>query len=723
MENKESKISRRKFVKIAGGITFLVTGYPLWARYKHKEGVETSLEKEISAWVQISTDGEVRIFNPVAEMGQGSMTALAVLVAEEMDADWSKVKIEYSPIDPKIYGRSWGGGRGGGTMMTVGSQAIRGYYENLRHAGAQARYVLLKAVSEKWKVPINDLSSANGYIKSKQLNKKLSFGEIASFKNIEIEIPEIPVDQWKKPEDFKLIGKYVERYDIPEKVNGNAVYSIDVRLPNMVYAFISRSPVHGAKPTLTNLNELKESAGFVDVVEFDHGIGVVAETVQQGFVLKRKMKINWSKGSTAETHTSAKAYSEYEKIADNPNENWKVINDKGDASKSLAQLKNTYEADYKNDYAYHAQMEPLNAVASISNDGTSADVWVGTQSAAGAKNTAVKALGIAPSNVTIHRCYLGGGFGRRSMSDYVHETCMIAGKIKRPTKLIWTREDDLRYGAFRPMSLQRLRAGLNDRGNLKVWQHSIIGTGGNLMTSGASTDYYTFEDQQIQMKSVDHGIRTKHWRAVGHGSTKFAIEAFINEIAYDQQKDPLDIRRELMRNHPRALNVLNRVAERSNWGSVTPEGRARGIAFAERSGSLVGGVCEISVNSNSGLIKVHKIWAVLDAGIVVQPDNALAQTEGSIIFGISSALKESISIKNGEVQESNYHDYNVLRMTDVPDILDIDMITSNESPSGIGEAALPWVPGAIAGAFLKLTGKKMRHIPFTKERVLEVLGS
>lgn len=723
MEIKESKISRRKFVKIAGGITFLVTGYPLWARYLYEGGIETKLEKEISAWVQISTFGEVRIFNPAAEMGQGSMTALAVLVAEEMDADWSKVKIEYSPIDPEIYGRSWGGGRGRGSMMTVGSQAIRGYYENLRHAGAQARYVLLKAVSEKWKVPINDLSSAKSFVHSKQLNKKISFGEIASFENIEIEVPEIPMDQWKKPEDFRLIGKYVERYDIPEKVNGKAEYSIDVRLPNMVYAFISRSPVHGAKPTLTNLNELKESTGFIDVVEFDHGIGIVAETVQQGLVLKRKMKIDWSNGLTAETHTSAEAYSEYEKIADNPNENWNVLTNKGDANKSLNQLKRTYEVDYKNDYAYHAQMEPLNAVVSVSNDGTSAEVWVGTQAAAGAKNTAAETLNLAPSKVHIHRCYLGGGFGRRSMSDYVYEACRIAVKIKRPTKLIWTREDDLRYGAFRPMSLQRLRAGLDDIGNLKAWQHSIVGTGGNLLTSGASTDYYTFKDQQIRMKSVDHGIRTKHWRAVGHGATKFAIEAFINEIAIDQQKDPLTVRRKLMRNHPRSLNVLNRVAEMSNWGSPTLQGRARGIAFSERSGSLVAGVCEISVNSKSGLIKVHKIWSVLDAGVVVQPDNAMAQMEGAIIFGISSALKESISIKKGEVQESNYHDYHVLKMSDVPDLIDIDIISSGESPAGIGEAGLPWVPGAIAGAFLKLTGKKMRHIPFTKERVLEVLGS
>ncbi|MDN5201951.1 molybdopterin-dependent oxidoreductase [Fulvivirgaceae bacterium BMA10] len=724
METQKGKISRRKFMKATGGITFAIAGYGLFSKFAFAKENEKSQEKQITAWVHLDTTGQITIFNPAAEMGQGSMTALAVLVAEEMDADWSKVNIDYSPIEPGIYGRSWGRGRSrGGTMLTVGSYTVSGYYDNLRHAGAQVRYVLLHNVSQKWDVPLDQLRTSSGFVIHDASNRKISYGEIATFATVPAQIPEIPEDQLKSPEDFQSIGKYLPRYDVPAKVDGSAQYSMDVKLPDMVYAVISRSPVHGSKPSILNENIIKEIPGIVDVVALKHGIGIVAESIELAIDTRKKLEIKWSSREKAETHNSSTAYADYEKIASDRNQRGNVIVDKGNVDDGLVSASKTYTYDYKNDYVYHAQMEPLNAVVSIAEDGASADVWVGTQGPAGARSAAANALGLKTSKVKLHCCYLGGGFGRRSMSDYVSEAALLAKAVKRPLKLIWTREDDLQYGAFRPMSLQRMQAGVDKRGNVIAWQHDVVGTGGRLLATGASTNYYSFPNQKIQVIGVDHGVRTKHWRAVGHGPNKFAIESFIDEIAADQKLDPVTFRKNLMKDFPRALKVLQTAADMADWDKKSSNGKAKGIAFGERSGSLVAGVCEISIDKVSSKIKVHRIWAALDAGIVVQPDNAVAQMEGAIIFGMSSILNESITFKNGIVQESNFHDYPLLRMADAPESIEVKIIESQEPPSGIGEAGLPWVGGAIANAFASLTGKRLQHLPFTPEKVREVLES
>lgn len=723
MESPKGSISRRKFIATTGGITFMVAGYGMFSKFAVGKPRAIDQEKQVTAWVHLNTNGKVTIYNPAAEMGQGSMTALAVLIAEEMDADWSKVHIEYSPIDPAIYGRSWGRGRNGrGSMLTVGSATVRGYYENLRHAGAQARHVLLLNVSEKWNVPLKELSTRPGFVVHERTKKKIPYGEIASFANMPEQIPEIPESQLKSRDRYNLIGKYIPRFDVPSKVDGSAQFAMDVRLDNMVYAVISRSPVHGSKPTITNEKTIRNTPGILDVVTLDHGIGIIAESIELAISTKRGLKIRWSTGVEAENHNSKKAYADYEKIAGDKKNRGKSIVYEGDVETALSSTEKTYSFDYKNDYVYHAQMEPLNAVVSISDDGSSAEIWAGTQGAPGARSAAAKALGLDESNVKLNPCYLGGGFGRRSMSDYVTEAALLAKSIKRPLKLIWTREDDLQYGAFRPISLQRMQAAVDKNGNVSAWRHDIVGPGGGLLASGAKTEYYSFPNQQIVVKGVDHGIRTKHWRSVGHGPNKFAIESFIDEIASDQKINPLDFRLSLMKSFPRAVKVIETAAEMADWYTKPAEGRAKGIAFGERSGSLVAGVCEISINRSTGKIKVHKIWSVLDAGVVVQPDNAIAQMEGAIVFGLSSVLNESITFKNGAVEQSNFHDYPLLRMADAPESIEVKIIESDEGPSGIGEAGLPWVGGAIANAFATLTGKKLRHIPFTPDKVLEVLS-
>lgn len=713
---------------LGGGALFMVTAWkmaPSWMVDDQGEylkyGSDPQVEK-LSVWVQIHEDDRITIFNPSSEMGQGSMTALAVVIAEELDAMWSKVIVAQSPAEPNIYGAGWGG-RGRKSMITVGSRTVASYYESLRQAGAQARHLLLLSVAEKWDVPISELRTEPNVVLHEASNKRMSYGQIASFVKPMDKLPEIPQERLKNPYDFRLIGKAAPRFDVPPKCNGEAKYSIDVKVPNMVYGVISRSPVYGARPTLLNAQEMRDISGVVDIIELAHGIGLVTETLELALKTKAKLQIQWSKGNTADTFTSDEALKSYPDIAADPSIKGNVIAEKGNIANALKNGTKTYTSDYLNDFVYHAQMEPLNAVVSVSEDGQSAKAWVGTQAPGNARNAIAKELGTDVSKVEFIRTYLGGGFGRRSASDSVVEAVQLAKVVKRPLKLIWTREDDLQYGMFRPMSLQRMQASVGPSGKITGWKHVLVGTGNNLMASGAKTEYYTIPNQHIEVRNIDHGVRTKHWRAVGHGPNKFAIEAFIDEIAADQNKDPYAFRMDLMKEFPRAQHVLKTVADMANWQTPSAKGRAKGIVFAERSNSLGACVCELSVDASTGQIIVHHIWAALDAGVVVQPDNAIAQMEGALLMGMGSVLKERISFKNGKVVQSNYHDYPILKINEVPDRIEVKIIPSSERPTGIGESGIPLIGGAIANAFFRLSGKKIKHMPFTPDKVMAVLNS
>lgn len=718
-DTTSNRLSRRHFLSAAGGLTIVIAGAAVapglsWSKEDNSNG------ETITAWVNIQPDGKITIYNPAAEMGQGSMTALAIIIAEELDADWNDVIIEHSPIDPEIYGLSWRGGLGG-PMITVGSRTVRGYYEHLRIAGAQARYMLMANVAEKWGVPIEELTTGPSKVLHQTSGKSISYGEISRFAKAPETLPEIDQDQLKSAEDFRLIGKVTDRFDIPSKVDGTAEYAMDVYVPDMLHAVISRSPVHGSKPDLQNEADLRAMEGIVDIVILEHGVGILAQKIEQALKAKRFMQIKWSDDGMASGHDSQAAYETYDATFTSDATSWHGIVSEGSVKEKLSG-EDIIEAKFKNDYVYHAQMEPLNALVAPPRDGNPAEVWVGSQAQAGARQAAAEALNLPEDQVILHPCYLGGGFGRRSMADYVTEAALLANHANRPVKLLWTREDDLQYGAFRPICLQQLQAKVKKDGAISAWSHRIVGTGGGLLGSGARIPYYTMEAKQVEMHSIDHGVRTKHWRSVAHGPNKFAIEVFIDEIAKKMGFDPYVYRRGLMINDQRSLAVLDTAATMSNWDSPAPEGRARGIAFAERSGALAAGVAEISVDRNTGMIKVHHFWVAVDAGVVVQPHNAVAQIEGGIVFGISSVLRESITFKDGKVQQSNFHDYPIARMADTPDQLDVKIIPSAERPEGIGEASTPLVGGAIANAFLALTGKSIRHMPFTSERVLEVLA-
>lgn len=731
---REASPSRRTFLrKVGGGLSFALAFGPAGLAARRTDspdaldsltGADTpdrsAAEHPFGAWVRIATDGRVLIYNPAAEMGQGSMTALPVILAEEMDADWDRVRIEHSPVEPAVYGRSWSGRGRGGSMMTAGSMAVRGYYMNLRLAGAQIRRVLLESVAREWRVDIGELATEPGVVVHAGSGRRIAYGEVAAFAEVPDELPEVGEAELKSPRDFRLIGHSVPRRDVPAKTDGSAIYALDVQVPGMLYGVIARAPVHEAGPASFNEAEVRGRPGVVGTVTLDYGVGVVAETVEEAFAARDAMEIEWG-GAQADGFDSVAALAAYAGIADGESRG-RPLSESGDVRTAMDGATRRYEADYLNDYVYHAQMEPLGAVASVDAAGDGAEVWAGTQAPDMARAAVARELGVPVEKITFHPCYLGGGLGRRTMADYIVEAVRLSRSVRRPVKLIWTREDDLQYGAFRPMSLQRLTGGVDAGGDLTAWTHTVVGDGRGLLASGIDVRYYDIPNQRIEMRTAGHGVRTKHWRAVGHGPNKFAIESFVDDIARGEGVDPVELRRRLLRGSPRAVAVLDEAARMADWGGAPPNGRARGVAFVERSGTLAAGVAEISVDETSGRIRVHRFWCAADGGVVVQPRNARAQIEGGIVNGLSTALFERLTLRDGRVEQSNFHDYSILRMSDMPDI-EVRFIESDEPPMGLGEPGVPVAAGAVANAFAALTGRALRHMPFTPDRVLEVLNA
>ncbi|MCJ7468049.1 MAG: molybdopterin-dependent oxidoreductase [Maribacter sp.] len=652
-------INRRQFLKSSSGVALFIgiSGMlPIAISCKNKEEVQAQLEKHpLTAWVRLSEDGQIIIYNPAAEMGQGSMTSLPVVFAEEMDADWSMVRVEFSPQEPEIYG-SEGWQPGSKIMLSAGSRVTKSNYTVMRQAGAQARYVLLFTASKHWNVPLVDLNTENGFVINGKSNDKISYGALVPYLQVPSTLPDFTEEQLKNPKDFRLIGKVIPRYEIPAKVNGTAQFAGDIRLPNMLYGVLERGNLHGAKPTLQNESEILAMEGIQKIIPYDYAIGILATTLEQALSAKKQLKIDWST-SAATGFNSQEIYPAYEKIASQSKRGEEIVNI-GNVEQAFRKAAKTYTADFKNDYVYHAQMEPLNSVVQVAEDLKSAEVWVGSQQGGDTKLGVPDVLGIPPEAVNVHLQYLGGGFGRRTMTDFVTECAVLAKEMApRPVKLLWTREDDVTYGAFRPLSLQRLKASTDAQGNITGFSHCVVAENGNLATSGIHNAYYDIPNQFAEWREASHGIRLKHWRAVGHGPNKFAIECLIDDIARDQKMDPVALRRKLMVQAPRALATLEKAVEMSKWDAPIETGRAKGVAFLERSGTLSTGICELSVDRTTGKIKVHRFWSAIDAGVIVQPDNVIAQMEGGIVMGMSSVLKEQITMVDGKVQQTNFDNY------------------------------------------------------------------
>jgi isoquinoline 1-oxidoreductase beta subunit len=727
----EFKVSRRAFLGGSAGLAF---GFTLGIA---KEAEAQAGPGRLNAYVSIAPDGTITIQQPVAEMGQGISTGLPLIVAEELDADWSKVRVEQSPIDPAYHHPVFK------AQYVVASISTLGYWTPMRMAGAQARRVLVDAAAAKWGVPAADCVTEPSTVVHTASGRTMSYGEIASFATPPATPPAIDATKdLKKPGEYRLLGRGVPRVDIPAKTNGSARYGIDARVPGMAYATFVRAPVRGSAPVSSNADAVKKLPGIVDVVTLPHGVAVVGETFAAVGKARKQLKVEWRGGEPGERINTDKDLETYLGDGRDPKRvgvEWKA---KGDPVKAMPTAARTLSREYLSDHVYHAQMEPMNAMADVRGDG--AEIWVGTQAPTRTTLDVGKALGIDAQKVKVNQLYLGGGFGRLATVEASVDAALVSKAVNRPVKLILSREDDLLAGTFRPMTSQRLEVGTDAKGQIVAWRHRVVGEpvgdfvyhpGYNkaakdrdtIFMMGAELPYYNkVEHWHSEHLMEPERTRVAAWRGIGAGYTKFAIEAMIDELAHAAKMDPLAYRL-AHTDDGRARRVLEKVAEMSGWGKKPPAGRARGIAFAEygilapKLGSLVGAVAEISLDQKTGRIRVHNYWAAADAGLAINPGAFANQVESAIVWGLSSALKERVTMVNGVVQQSNFHQYELLRMSETPEIK-VEIITGAAPvPSMVGELGVPCTAPAVANAFFALTGKRLYHMPFTPERVKAAL--
>ena len=715
-------MDRRDFFKVSGGLVFCLAVDPVFSQDA----------KTFNAWVRISSDGTVTIYSAGAEMGQGSMNTLPLIVAEEMDADWSKVKIEFAPADAEVYGYTFPGNNAK-MMSIVGSRAVQLYYTQLRIAGAQVRKVLIANAAQKWGADPASLRTEPGFVVNG--NQRLAYGEIAAFGTVPSPLPAVDAKELKDPKTFRLIGKQVARRDLPAKVNGTAQYAIDVSLPGMVYASTLHSPVHDATtkvwdsmqpnapmaaPESWNDAAIKRMKGVIGVVKLPNGVAVVADSFDHARAARNALKVNWTQAKAA-GFDSERALEDYARIHADPGAKSDTIEAKGDVKAAFSSAAKTYRAEFRSDYGYHAQMEPLNAVVRIDDAANRVEVWEGSQAPDVSRKAVASALGLKDEQVQFNQCYMGGGFGRRSLGDYAAEAALIAKAVRRPVKLIWTREEDIAQGMFRPQSFQCVEAATDAGGKVTGWKHCVVGDGEFLLQTGIRIGYYGVPNQFIERRGVSHGVKLKHWRAVGHVFNVYAIESMVDRMAADQGMDPIAFRFEKMAATPKARKVFETLAEMCDYKAARPEGRALGISVTERSGSLGAGAVEVSLDRASGKIRVHKVWVAVDGGVIVQPEQAKHNVESAIIYGLSSVLHERVTLKEGRVEQSNFHNYPLMRMSDVPEELHVRFVDVDTRPTGLGEIGNPFIAPAIANALFRLTGKRLDHMPFTPERVREAL--
>jgi isoquinoline 1-oxidoreductase beta subunit len=737
VRSKPVEPGRRRFMAGAAGLTFgIVAGLPEMLASGSAHAQAEAKEIVVNPYVTLLTDGTVVIQSPAAEMGQGSLTSLPRIVADEMDADWSKVRIVPAYPSGKVYGNPLFGGE----QYTAGSATVTGYFNSLRQFGAQVRYVLVENAARHWGVPIAELSTQPGVVLHQKTGRRLTYGEIAAFAKIPAQAPQIDVEPVAKAQ-FRLIGKDIGRIDVPGKVNGTAQYSIDVQVPGMLYGAILREPVEGAAPERIDDAAARAIEGVVRIVPLKYGVGVLAETPWAAFKAKNALKVTWSRTAKGWGFSNEKGYAQFEAVSKDLSRKGIAWETTGDVPAAMAKAATIVEGEYRADYCYHAQMEPLNSVAAVSPAGDAVEVWVGTQSQTITVVAVAKALGIPEAKVKFNGLLLGGGFGRRGNRDveFIVDSVLMSKAAGRPVKVMWTREDDVHNGRFRPLYVNRVRAGLDASGKIVAWHHRVVSdevlafmdpvrfkmTKGrdNIAMRGTELPTYAIPDRLTEGLQQATGMRTNPLRAIGVGQNSFANEVFIDELAAKQGVDPVEFRLRQLDKTPlaqRARHVIEEVAKMADWPRKR-SGRGLGVAYLDYSGSQLGGIAEVSVDRQSGAIKVHDFWCTIDVGVPVHPDNVVAQTESSIVYGLGLALTERITIADGAVQQSNFYDYHVPRMRDLPEI-HIKLIPTRNHPTGAGQMATPLVASAISNAVFQLTGARLRQQPMLPERVKVALA-
>jgi isoquinoline 1-oxidoreductase beta subunit len=703
--------NRRTFLRVsAAGGALLVGGYLPGLR----EGgvVEAAGVFEPNVWVKITSDDSTTIMLSMLEMGQGVMTSMPMLVAEELDLDWTKVKTEWAPADPR-----YGNPNFGGAQLTAGSNSVRGMWKLLREAGATARAMLVTAAAQTWNVAENTCSTEKGEVIHTASGRRLRYGALVD-KAAALPMPKTV--SLKSPKDFRLAGQSLPRLDIPEKVNGKAGFGLDVQRPGMLVARVVKCPVFGGKVESFNADKAKAVPGVRNVVKISSGVAVVADNYWAASKGAQALEVKWNEGPLANL-SSVEIMKKYAALAEQPG---KVARNDGDAAAAIKNTK-SFERVFEVPFLAHATMEPMNCTADVRSD--RCDVWVPTQGQTAAHEAAITAAGLPAKAVNVYTTYLGGGFGRRGEADFVTDAVETSKAVGKPVKVVWTREDDMQHDFYRPITYIRMW-GAVDASNKPVAfmqrmvQQSLLKRLGPLppdgvdriSVDGSATLPYDIPNIRVEYIESDPGVPYGFWRSVGASVQGYVVEAFVDELATAAGKDPYQFRRDLLSKHPRHRAVLDMVAEKSGWGKPLPAGRGRGIALMEAFGSIVGEVAEVSVTN--GAVRIHKVWCAVDCGWVINPDTVKAQMEGGTLYGLTAALKGEITIQNGRVAQHHFNDYPVIRHNEAPEV-EVQIVSSTETPGGIGEPSTAVAAGALANAIFAATGKRVYKLPVRPEQL------
>lgn len=703
------EFSRREFLKVgalAGGGLLIALQLPTTSRVEAASAKEGSAFAP-NAWIRIQGDGQILIEVARSEMGQGVMTSLPMLIAEELEVGLDQVTARFAPVDEAYTNRLIG------QQLTGGSTSIRDAWTKLREAGALAREMLIAAAAEAWGVEPDQCRAESGRVHHDASRRQLGYARLAA------RAARQPVPDGvflKEPEEFKLIGTRQARLDTSLKVNGAARFGGDVRLPDMLFASVLRCPVFGGTLARLDAQKAKAVEGVHAVLPISTGVAVVAENTWAALQGRERLEVEWDSGEAAGV-SSESIREQFRQRLSRPGS---VARSEGDTEAALRRAAKTVEAVYEAPFQAHACMEPMNCTADVGDKGC--DVWVPTQAQTRTQETAVRITGLPAERVRVHTTFLGGGFGRRGEQDFVTDAVELSQRLKWPIQVIWSREDDIQQDYYRPVTYNRLRAGLGEDGRLLAWEHYLVGPSilsrvappavkdgmDRTSTEGAANIPYAIANIRVEYGLENTPVPVGFWRSVGSSQNAFVTECFLDEVAAAAGQDPVALRRRLLAGAPRHKAVLELAAAKAGWGEPLPSGRHRGIAVAESFGSFVAQVAEVSVSAEG--VRVHRVVCAVDCGAVVNPDTIEAQMESGIVYGLTATLKSAIRIDGGRVAESNFHDFPLLRMDEMPRV-EVHIMDSNENPGGIGEPGTPPIAPAVANAVFAATGKPVRGLP------------
>ncbi|HEU5262569.1 MAG TPA: xanthine dehydrogenase family protein molybdopterin-binding subunit [Gemmatimonadales bacterium] len=714
-----TEVTRREFLQTASVVgAGLVIGFhlPPGTRFRTAAGPPTPPTPLApfapNAWLRIGADESVLVVVDRSEMGQGVATSLPMLVAEELEADWSKVRIEFAPADNAYTNPMFG------MQGTGGSTSVRAAWTPLRKAGAAARELLVSAAAETWGVDKSECRAERGaVVHTTSRRRPLSYGKLVA-RAATLPVPQDP--PLKDPKDWKILGTRARRLDTPPKVDGSAQFGIDVKAPGLLVAVIARSPVFGGKVASFDATKSKAVPGVRHVVQVSSGVAVVADGYWPAKKGQDALEITWDDGANASVSSASIA----QLLAQRAEQPGAVARHDGDPDAGLSGAASKLDAVYEAPFLAHATMEPMNCTAHVRADGV--EIWAPTQFQTGAQGVGAQIGGVPPEKVKVHTTYLGGGFGRRFELDFIQEALETSKATAAPVKVIWSREDDIRHAQYRPACHHRLRAGLDTGGRPVAWTHRLVapsimarvfpqtiknGLDEEAVEGGVGMPY-AIPNVHVDYVLTDTGIPVGFWRSVNNSFNAFAVESFIDELAHAAKQDPYEYRRDLLGKAPRHLGVLNLAAGKAGWGTAPPAGRSRGIAVYKSFESYVAQVAEVSVESD-GRVRVQRVVCAVDCGPVVNPDIVEAQMQSGIVYGLTAALYGEIAIEGGRVKQSNFHDYPMLRLAEMPKV-EVYIVPSTDAQGGVGEPGTPPIAPAVCNAIFAATAKRIRRLPIGK---------